>query len=192
MNTSADPAATGSPWISLSASWTSQRRHHRGDRRRRRHLALEDLVAAEQRAAIAEVQELIVALGHRAFVAGRVGRHEDLDDPLNLLDPRVDPGRADLPALAVDPEPGLAVVEAADDDVDVGEEPQAEVGDHVAVHRDDRDLGVELARPPSGDLGLGLPAVLGAEEDRPRQVRGLDLVEVDQVDRSQRRAARGS
>ena len=112
-----------------------ERRHHRGDRRRRGHLALEDLVAAEQRAAIAEVQELVVARGHRALVAGRVGRDEDLDDPLDFLDARVDPGRAHLPALAVDPEPGLAVVEAADDDVDVGEEAEAEVGDHVAVHR---------------------------------------------------------
>ena len=39
-----------------------ERRHHRGDRRRRRHLAREDLVARQQRAAIAEVQELVVAL----------------------------------------------------------------------------------------------------------------------------------
>ena len=114
----------------------------------------------KQRAAIAEIQELVVALGHRAFVARRVGRDEDLDDPLDLLDARVDPGRAGLPALPVDPEPGLAVVQAADDQIDVGEEPQPEVGDHVAVDRDDRDLGVELARSPRGDLGLGLAAVL--------------------------------
>ena len=59
-------------------------------------------------------------LGHRTFITGRIGRHEDLDDPLYLLDARVDPGRSDLPALAVHPEPGLAIVQAADHQVDVG------------------------------------------------------------------------
>ena len=162
-----------------------ERRHHRGDRRRRRDLPRRDVLATQQRAAIAQVQELIIALGHGAFVAGRVGRDEDLDHALDLLDARVDPGRADLPALAVDPEPGLAVIQAADDEVDVGEGAQAQVGDHVAVQRDDPDLGVQLAGAERGDLGLGAAAVLGPEQHRARQVRRLDDVQVDHVDRAQ-------
>ena len=62
---------------------------------------------------------------------------------------------------------------------------QAQVGDHVAVHRDDPDLGVQLAGAQRGDLGLGPAAVLGPEQHRPRQVRRLDDVQVDHVDRPQ-------
>ena len=119
------PAATGMPCSSLSASWTWSAAIIEAIVGAVGTLPAEDLLARQERAAIAQVQELIVALGHRALVAGRVGRDEDLDDPLDLLDARVDPGRADLPALPVDPEPGLAVVQAADDQVDVGEEPEA-------------------------------------------------------------------
>ena len=38
-----------------------QGRHHRGDRRSRRHLARRDLLAREQRTAITEIQELVIA-----------------------------------------------------------------------------------------------------------------------------------
>src|SRR5208337_114474 len=119
-----------------------QGRHHRSDRGGGGNLAGQNLVAFQQRAAITQVEKLIVALGHRTFIAGRIGRYEDLDDPLNLLNARIDPGSADLPALAVHPEPGLAVVKAADDQVNVGEQPQPQVGEDVAVHRHDGDLGV--------------------------------------------------
>ena len=182
----------GHPVEHLEGLLDLQRPHHRGDRRRGRDLAFEDLVAAEQGAAVPEVQELVVPRRHRAFVAGRVGRDEDLDDPLDLLDARVDPGRADLPALAVDPEPGLAVVEAADHDVDVGEQAEAEVVDHVAAEPADVDLGVDLRRPLGGDLGLGPAAVAGpgrgptARGSRARPRRGRSRRS------SRRRAAPGS
>ena len=63
--------------------------------------------------------------------------------------------------------------------------PRPEVGDHVAVPGDDPDLGVQLAGTQRGDLGLGPAAVLGPEQDRPRQVRRLDDVQVDHLDRPQ-------
>ncbi len=122
----------------------------------------------QQRAAIAPVQELIVSLGHRTFVARGIGGHEDLDNPLDLLNARVDPRRAGLPALTVDPEPGLAVVQAADDQVDVGKDAQTDLGDQVAVEREDGELGVEARRARALRFGrhLGLAAVGIAKQHR--------------------------
>ena len=110
-----------------------ERRHHGSDGRGGRHLSRKNLVAREKRAAISSIEELIIALGHCALVACRIRRHENLDDALNFLDARVDPRRARFPALAVDPEPGLAIVEASDDEIDVGEEPEPDIGHDVTV-----------------------------------------------------------
>ncbi len=99
--------------------------------------------------------------------------------------PGIDPGRAGLPALPVDPEPGLAVVEAADDQVDVGEEPEPKIGDHVAVQGMIVISGLSSRARRAATWALGLAAVLLAEQHRPRQVRGFDHVEIDQVRRAQ-------
>ena len=48
-------------------------RHHRRDRGRGGHLARQDLVTLQERATVAEVQQLVITLGHRAFVTRRVG-----------------------------------------------------------------------------------------------------------------------
>ncbi len=128
---------------------------------------------------------MIVALRHGALIAGRLRRDEDLHDPLDLLDSRVDPGRTHFPALPVHPEPGFPIIQAADDQIDLGEQAQAQIRDHIAVYRNQRDLGIQLARPTGGNLRLGLAAVLRPEQHGPRQVRWLDLIQVDHVGRPQ-------
>src|SRR5262249_41242597 len=139
--------------------------------------------APQERTAIAEIQELVVPLRHRAFIASRVGRYEDLDDSLDLLDTCVDPGGTDLPTLTVDPKPGLSVVQATDDEVDLSEAAKSHLGEDIAVQGEDRNLGVEFEAAPGGDLGLGPAAIFTAEEDRSRQVGRLDQVAIDQKDR---------
>src|SRR5687767_4725705 len=86
-------------------------RDHRRDRRRRGDLSLGDVLAPEQRARIAEIEQAVIRLGHRALVARARGRAEDLDDAADLLDRAVDPRLPHFPALAVDPQARLAVVE---------------------------------------------------------------------------------
>ena len=89
------------------------------------------------------------------------------------------PARA---AAAVDRHAGFAIVEPAEDDVGPAVDSQAQVVDDVAVERLDPHVGIDLARPLGGDGGLRLPAVAGPKQDRARQVRVLDRVEVGDED----------
>ena len=84
------------------------------------------------------------------------------------MDSGVDPGSAHLPALAIHPEPRLAIVETADHHVDIGEQPQAEIGDDIPPERVNDDLRVDLGRSLGGDFGLGAPRVGRSKQDRPR------------------------
>ena len=131
-----------------------ERRHHRGDRRGGGDFAFEDLVAAEQGAAISEVQKLVITLGHRAFVAGRGRGSEHLHHALNLLDSGVNPRGADFPTLTIHPEPRFAIIEAADHDVDVGEKTEAQVSGDVAAERVNHDIGVDFESPLGRNLRL--------------------------------------
>ena len=83
----------------------------------------------------------------------------------------VDPGSVELPAVAVDRQPRLAVVQSAEDNIGPAVNTQPEVMHNVAVEEVNVDPRVNLLGGSGGDLGLGKAVVALPEEHGPRQIR---------------------
>src|SRR6188474_3720942 len=105
-----------------------------GDGRCGGHFARLPIVTGQVRATVTPIDQTIVVVSHSAFVAGAARRNENLDDAADFLNAAVDPRRANLPTATVQPQPGLAVVERADDHIDVAKQAQTKIGEHVAMN----------------------------------------------------------
>src|SRR5690242_7457131 len=121
------------------------------------------------------LQQLPIAIGHRAFVAGSV-RHEHARNALNLLDRAVDPRPIGLPAVAIDRETRFAVVETTDHQIRPAEHTHAEVVNDVAGEVVNVNRGIDFLRALGSDFGLESAGVRFAIQDRSREVRVFDAI----------------
>ena len=132
-------------------------------------------VPRQQRTRVAQREFAPGLLGQGAFVTGALSGDEDTRQAEPLLDGAVDPRLAHPVAEAVDRQPRLAVVEAADDDIHAPHHTQAELRRDVAMQILDVDVGVEGLGARRHDFGFGAAGVLFAEEDRTAEVGRFDV-----------------
>lgn len=146
------------------------------------YFALENVLAGEKGAGVAEIDNLVVEVGEGAFVAGALIGPEDADDAHQFLNGAIDPWFVNGPAEAIEGEAGFAVIETADNDIDVAEDAEAEFEVDVAVPRHDIDIRVEFFDAFGGGIDFAAAAVAGAEENGTAEIAIFDGVEVGDDD----------
>ena len=130
------------------------------------------------------VQRRPVGVAERALVAGTLWRQEDPSRAREHVDAAIDEGATHAVAGAVHGEAGLPVVQRSEDDVRPPEEPQPDAVDHVGLHGDRPHLGEDARGRARRSDGLGRACVGRPEQHRTRQVGDLDMIEVDDDERS--------